>query len=258
MTRIDPTAIVSPKAEIGNEVEIGPFVTIEENVQISDGTIIGPGAGIYNGARIGKNVRIFQNASISNMPQDLKFDGGETYLYIGDNTVIREFTALHRGTHATGHTRIGSNCLLMAYTHVAHDCLVGDNCILSNGVQLAGHVEVEDTVIIGGLAAVHQFAKIGRHCMIGGGSMVGSDVPPYLTTSGYPARYMGLNLIGLKRRGFSEKDIEVIKETYRIYYLTGITPALAKEKIAAAYPDHEIVRGILQFMEKSTRGLVRK
>jgi len=258
MAKIHPTAIVSPKAEIGNNVEIGPFVTVEDNVEISDGTVIGPGAGIYNGARIGKNVKIFQNASVSNMPQDLKFDGGITYLHIGDNSVIREFTALHRGTHATGHTRIGANCLLMAYTHIAHDCQIGDNCILSNGVQLAGHVEIEDTVIIGGLVGMHQFTKIGKHCMIGGGSMVNTDVPPYITTSGYPARYMGLNIIGLRRRGFSDEDIEMIKETYRIYYLSGVNTSEAKEKIAAAYSGQPLINGILSFMEKSTRGIIRK
>ncbi len=258
MSNIHPTAIVSKKASIGNDVEIGPYAIIEDDVEIGDGTKIGPGAGIYSGARIGKRVKIFQHASISNFPQDLKFDGEITFLHIGDDTVVREFTALHRATHATEHTRIGKNCLLMAYTHVAHDCQVGDNVILSNGVQLAGHVHIEDTVIIGGLSAVHQFCSVGKHCMIGGGSMVNTDVPPFLMTSGYPARYMGLNIVGLRRRNFSNEEIEAIKETYRLYYLSGLTPTDAKQKIAEKFPDQAYVKEILAFMEKSTRGIIRK
>jgi len=258
MSNIHPTAIVSPKAKLATDVEIGPYVVIEDDVEIDEGTKIGHGTGIYNGARIGKRVKIFQNASISNFPQDLKFDGETTYLHIGDDSVIREFTALHRATHATEHTRIGKNCLLMAYTHVAHDCQLGDNIILSNGVQLAGHIHIEDNVIIGGLSAIHQFCTIGKHCMIGGGSMVNTDVPPFVMTSGYPARYMGLNIIGLRRRNFSNTEIEAIKESYRLYYLAGLTPAAAKEKIAEKFPDEAYVKEILSFMEKSTRGIIRK
>lgn len=258
MSKIHPSAIVSPKAKIGEDVEIGPFAVIQDDVEIGDRTIIGSGAGIYNGARIGSNIKIFQNASVANLPQDLKFDGGTTYLYLGDDSVVREFAAIHRGTHATGKTSIGKNCLIMAYAHVAHDCTIGDNCILANGVQIAGHVEVENTVIIGGLCAVHQFSKIGKHCMIGGGSMVGTDVPPFILTSGYPARYMGLNIIGLKRRNFSAEAIEAIKESYRIYYQSGLTPSAAKEKIAESFPNDSNVKDILSFMEKSTRGIIRK
>jgi UDP-N-acetylglucosamine acyltransferase len=258
MSNIHSTAIVSSKAKIGNDVEIGPYAIIEDDVEIGDGSKIGHGAGIYNGARIGKRVKIFQNASISNFPQDLKFDGEITYLHLGDDCVVREFAALHRATHATEHTRIGNNCLLMAYTHVAHDCQLGNNIILSNGVQLAGHVHIEDSVIVGGLSAIHQFCSIGKHCMIGGGSMINTDVPPFLMTSGYPARYMGLNIVGLRRRGFTNAEIEAIKESYRIYYLTGLTPATAREKISEKYPDQAYVKEILTFMEKSTRGIIRK
>ncbi len=258
MSNFHPTAIVSHKAKIGSNVEIGPYAIIHDDVEIGDGTTIGAGTGIYNGARIGSNVKIFQNASIANLPQDLKFDGGKTYLYVGDNSVIREFVALHRGTYATGKTSIGKNCLIMAYAHVAHDCHLGDDCILSNGVQIAGHVEIEDTVIIGGLSAIHQFSKIGKHCMIGGGSMVNTDVPPFILTSGYPARYMGLNIVGLRRRNFSNEAIEAIKESYRIYYQSGLTPAIARVKISEKYPDNSSVKEILTFMEKSTRGIIRK
>ena len=258
MNNIHSTAIVSSKAKLGNNIKVGPFAIIHDEVEIGDDCEIGPSAVIYNFARIGNRVKIFQSASIANLPQDLKFDEGKTLLKIGDDTTVREFAALHRGTHATGETRFGKYCLLMAYSHVAHDCHIGDNCILSNGVQLAGHVEIEDYVIIGGLAAVHQFGKIGKHCMIGGGSMANTDIPPFIMTSGFPARYMGLNIIGLRRRGFSNDDIEAIKETYRLYYLSGLSSAEAKTKIANQFPNHPHVKSILEFMEKSTRGIIRK
>lgn len=258
MSRIHPTAIVSPKAKLGNDVEIGPFAIIHDDVEIDDGCEIGPYVGVYNFARIGKRIKIFQGASVANLPQDLKFDKGKTFLTIGDDTTIREFATLHRGTHATGETRIGKNCLIMAYAHVAHDCHIGDNCIIANGVQLAGHVEIEETVIIGGLSAVHQFTKIGRHAMVGGGSMVNTDVPPFIMTSGYPARYMGLNIVGLKRRGFTKEEIEAIKESYRLYYSYGMNPPEAKIKIAEKFGDQQHVKSILEFMEKSTRGIIRK
>ncbi len=258
MSNIHPTAIVSPKAKLGNDVTVGPFAIIHDDVEIGDECEIGPHAVIYDFARIGNRVKIFQGASIANLPQDLKFDKGKTLLKIGDDTTVREFATLHRGTHATGETRIGKNCLLMAYSHVAHDCHIGDNCIIANGVQIAGHVEIEDTVIIGGLAAVHQFGKIGKHCMVGGGSMANMDIPPFVMTSGYPARFMGLNIIGLKRRGFSAEDIEAIKESYRIFYSTGINPADAKEKIKEKFGANAQVKSILEFMDKSSRGLIRK
>lgn len=258
MSNIHPTAIVSPKAKLANDIIVGPFAIINDDVEIDEGCEIGPNAVIYDFARIGKRVKIFQGASVSNLPQDLKFDKGKTLLKIGDDTTVREFATLHRGTHATGETRIGKNCLLMAYSHVAHDCHIGDNCIIANGVQLAGHVEIEDTVIIGGLAAVHQFSKIGKHAMVGGGSMANMDVPPFIMTSGYPARFMGLNIVGLRRRGFSNEEIDAIKETYRIFYNSGMNPIAAKEKIVEKFGTQQHVKSILEFMEKSTRGLVRK
>ncbi len=258
MTNIHSTAIVSSKAELGNNVIVGPFAIIHDDVEIGNDCEIGPNAVIYDYARIGNNVKIFQGASVSNLPQDLKFDKGKTILSIDDNTTVREFVTLHRGTLSTGITKIGKNCLLMAYAHVAHDCHIGDNCIIANGVQLAGHVEIEATVIIGGLSAVHQFTKIGKHAMVSGGSMVNTDVPPFIMTSGYPARFMGLNIIGLKRRGFKQEEIDAIKETYRLYYLTGINPKEAKERIVEKFGEEPNVKSILEFMEKSTRGLIRK
>ena len=258
MTNIHPTAIVSSKVKFGNNIIVEPFAIIHDDIEIGDDCEIGPNAVIYDYARIGNNVKIFQGASVSNLPQDLKFDKGKTLLSIDDNTTVREFVTLHRGTYATGITKIGKNCLLMAYTHVAHDCHIGDNCILANGVQLAGHIEIEESVIIGGLSAVHQFSKIGKHAMVGGGSMINMDVPPFIMTSGYPARYMGLNIVGLRRRGFKPEEIEAIKETYRLYYSTGINPTEAKEKIAEKFGEETNVKSILEFMEKSTRGIIRK
>ncbi|MBA4406726.1 acyl-[acyl-carrier-protein]--UDP-N-acetylglucosamine O-acyltransferase [bacterium] len=258
MSQIHPNAIVSSKAKIADDIIVGPFAIIHDDVEIGEGCEIGPHAVIYDYARIGKRVKIFQGASIANLPQDLKFDKGKTLLKIGDDTTVREFATLHRGTHATGETRIGKNCLLMAYVHVAHDCHVGDNCIIANAVQVAGHVEIEDSVIIGGLAAVHQFGKIGKHAMVGGGSMVNMDVPPFIMTSGYPARFMGLNVIGLRRRGFTNEEIDSIKETYRLYYNSGMNPADAKEKIQEKFGDQLHIKSILEFISKSTRGLVRK
>ncbi len=258
MSNIHPTAVVSSKAKIADDIVVGPFAIIHDDVEIGEGCEVGPHAVVYDFARIGKRVKIYQGASVSNLPQDLKFDREKTLLKIDDDTTVREFATLHRGTHATGETRIGKNCLIMAYAHLAHDCHVGNNCIIANGVQVAGHVEIEDSVIIGGLAAVHQFGKIGKHAMVGGGSMANMDIPPFIMTSGYPARFMGLNVIGLRRRGFTNEDIDAIKETYRIYYNSGMNPSDAKEKIKEKFSEQLHVKSILEFMDKSARGLVRK
>jgi UDP-N-acetylglucosamine acyltransferase len=258
MNKIHPTSIVSTKAIIGNDVEIGPFSVISDDVEIGDNIKIGPHVNIYDGARISNGVEIFQGASISNTPQDLKFADEKTYLYIGDNTVVREFATLHRGTIATGQTKIGKNCLLMAYSHVAHDCTLGNNIILANAVQLGGHVEIDDWAILGGGTAIHQFVKIGSHIITSGGSMVNGDIPPYIMITGFPARFVGLNTVGLKRRGFTSDDITVIKDTYHLFYNSGLAMTAAKEKIAGKYSDHPLVSKILQFMNDSTRTIIRK
>lgn len=258
MPNIHPTAIVSSNARIGENIEVGPFAIIQDDVEIGNDCKIGPHAVIYDGARIGNRVKIFQGASIANLPQDLKFGNEQTFLYIGEDTVIREFAALHKGTTATGKTTIGSNCLLMAYTHVAHDCSVGDKVIIANAVQIAGHVEIEHTVIIGGLSAIHQFGKIGQHVMLGGGSMATADVPPYCMTSGFPARFMGLNIVGLRRRNFSDEDINAIKDAYRIFYQSGLIFSKALEELKEKYSEHPLVNNIIQFIEKSDRGVIRR
>lgn len=258
MTMIHPTAIVGDKAVIGDNVNIGPYVIIENDVEIGNDCSIGPHTCIYNGARIGKNVKIYQSASVSNDCQDLKYAGEETYFYIGDNTTIREFVTLHKGTAETGMSKVGSNCLIMAYAHVAHDCTVGENCILANGVQLAGHVEIENNVIIGGLAAIHQFCKIGKHSMIGGGSKVRYDVPPFVMTSGEPMKYSGLNVVGLRRRGFSNDDINLLKDAYSILFSHELNFSQAKEKLAEQYGSEELVKEILEFLKKSNRTLIKR
>jgi len=258
MNTIHSTAIVSSKAKIGNNVTILPYTIIEDNVEIGDDCVIGPSAVIYNGARIGNHVRIHQSASVSNVPQDLKFSNEESLFIIGDNTVIREFVALHRGTKDTGFSKIGNNCLLMAYSHVAHDCTIGNNCILANGVQIAGHVTIEDYVIIGGLTPVHQFCIVGQHAMIGGGFRAVQDVPPYILAANEPLEYMGLNLVGLRRRGFKLPDIEALKKAYGYIYSHSLNVSQAKEKILNEIGDNELVKNVLEFLSKSKRGLVGK
>lgn len=253
MTKIHQTAIVSPNAKLGENVEVGPYAVIYDDVEIGDSTVIGPHACIYDGARIGKNVKIFQAASVANAPQDLKYAGEKTLFYVDDNTVIHEFVTLHRGTVETGFSKVGKNCLLMAYAHVAHDTVVGDNVILANGVQLAGHVTIEDWVIIGGMSPIHQFCKIGKHAMIGGGFRAGVDVPPFVMAANEPLKFAGLNTIGLRRRGFTNEQIQDIKNVYFILYLSKLNFSDAKEKIKTEMADSWAAKEILGFLETSTR-----
>jgi len=258
MRNFHPTAIISPKAKIADNVIIDAFAVIHDDVEIGEGTSIGPNAVIYDGARIGKNVKIFQGASVSNEPQDLKFGEEKTYFYIGDNTVVREFVTLHRGTVETGFSRIGKNCLLMAYSHVAHDCIIGDNIIIANGVQVAGHVEIDDFAIIGGMTPIHQFTKVGKYVMVGGAYRVTQDVPPFVLVGGYPIKYEGINVIGLRRKGFSNQEIRTLKEAYKTLFYSGMTLAKAAEQLAETYPDEKNVREILSFLKRSNRGIVKR
>lgn len=258
MKNIHETALISPKAKIGENISIGPFTIIEDDVVIGDNCTIGPSVAIYNGARIGNNVKIYQGASVSNHPQDLKFDNEISIFEIGDNTVIREFSTLHRGTVESGVSKIGKNCLLMAYAHVAHDCIVGDNCILANVVQLGGHVHVDDWVIIGGGTLVHQFTKIGKHAMIGGGYRAVTDVPPFVLAAGEPLYYNGLNTVGLRRRGFSNQDIMKLKEVYSYIFSKELNLSQAKEKIKEKFQDDVLANTVLDFLNESTRGLIKK
>ena len=257
MTNQHPTAIVSPKARLGENVTLAPFSIVYDNVEIGDNTYIGPHAVIYDGARIGKNVTIYQGASVSHKPQDLKFNNEETFFYIGDNTTVHEYVTLHRGTMETGESRIGKNVLMMAYSHVAHDCRVGDNCILANCVQLAGHVHVEDWAIIGGDVAVHQFTTVGKHCMVGGGYRVVKDVPPYILVAGEPLRYGGVNLVGLRRRGFSNEQINNLKRAYTILYNPKYNVSQAIAVLQEQQLD-EVVTGMVEFVKSSKRGIIGK
>ncbi len=258
MNNIHPTAIVSSKAEIGFNNIIGPFTFIEDDVIIGNNCIIGSHVGIYNGARIGNNVKIYQSVSVANHPQDLKFKNEVTTFEIGDGTIVREFVTLNRGTAESGTSVIGKNCLLMAYAHIAHDCVVGNNCIIANSVQLGGHVKIGDWAILGGGSLVHQFCKIGEHVMLGGGYRVIADIPPFVTAAGDPLRYRGLNTIGLKRRGFSNNDIYKIKNIYSFIFSKGLNLSQAKQKIKEEFGNDEYAKAILSFLDKSTRGLIKK
>ena len=213
-----PLAYIHPGAKIATNVVVEPFTTIHNNVHIGSGTWIGSNVTIMEGARIGKNCRIFPGSVISAIPQDLKFDGEDSLAIIGDNTTIRECVTVNRGTKALGKTQVGDNCLIMATSHIAHDCVVGDNCILANGSVIAGHVTVGDFAILSGLVAVHQFIHIGEHAMVSGGSLVRKDVPPYTKAGKEPISYIGINSIGLRRRGFDTDKIREIQTIYRILY----------------------------------------
>ncbi|WKZ68558.1 MAG: acyl-ACP--UDP-N-acetylglucosamine O-acyltransferase [Melioribacteraceae bacterium] len=258
MSEIHPTAIVSPKAKIGNNIKVHPYAIIHDDVEIGNDCVIGPYAVVYNGARIGNKVYIHQSAVIANVPQDLKFGDEKSYVYIGDNTTIREFVTIHRGTGEGGFSKVGENCLLMAYVHIPHDCIIGNNVILANTVQIAGHVEIDDNVIVGGVTAIHQFCKVGKYSMIGAATKITQDVPPFVLTGREPMRYMGLNVIGLRRRGFSGEDISTLKKVYSIIYDSGLTLTKAKEKIAEEYGDVPSVKELLDFLQRSNRGIIRK
>jgi UDP-N-acetylglucosamine acyltransferase len=254
---IQPLAYVHPQAKVASNVIIDPFVTIEKNVEIGEGTWIGHHATIMEGARIGRNCKIFPGAVISAIPQDLKFDGEETTVEIGNNTTIREFVTVNRGTKASYKTVIGNNCLLMAYVHVAHDCVIGNNVILANAATLAGHIEIYDYAIVGGLAAIHQFVKIGAHSMISGGGMASKDIPPFTKAAREPLSYVGVNSIGLRRRGFTNEQINQIQEIYRIIYLKNYNVSQAINIIEADVPATPERDEILAFLASSTRGIMK-
>ncbi|WP_290379201.1 acyl-ACP--UDP-N-acetylglucosamine O-acyltransferase [Paramuribaculum intestinale] len=252
-----PLAYIHPAAKIDPSVVIDPFVTIEENVEIGEGTRIGSNVTIMSGARIGKNCRIFPGAVVSAVPQDLKFRGEDTVAIIGDNTTLRECVTINRGTAARGRTVVGSNCLIMAYCHVAHDCIVGDNVVMSNATQLAGEVQVDNYAVIGGGALVHQFCHIGPHVMLQGGALVNKDIPPYVKAAREPISFAGVNSIGLRRRGFSSDTIREIQEIYRYLYLSGLNNSDAVERIEAELPATPEREEIILFVRNSKRGIIK-
>jgi len=252
-----PLAYIHPEAQIAQNVVVEPFTTIDKDVQIGEGTWIGPNVTIMQGARIGKNCKIFPGAVISAVPQDLKFAGEKTTAHIGDNTVIRECVTVNRGTVDRQRTVIGANCLLMAYVHVAHDCIIGDNCILANTVQLAGHVEIGDYAIIGGSSAVHQFVKVGPHAMVSGGSLIRKDVPPFVKAGREPLTYSGINSIGLRRRGFSDQKIAEIQQLYRLLFLGGLNNSEALDKIELELAPSPERDEVVNFVRNSGRGIIK-
>jgi UDP-N-acetylglucosamine acyltransferase len=248
---------IDPSAEIGLNVHIDPFTMIHENVIIGEGTWIGSNVTIFPGAKIGKNCKIFPNAVIAGVPQDLKFQGEDSTVVIGDNTIIRESVTISRGTVDKQTTMIGSNCLLMAYVHVAHDCIIGNNVIIANSVQIAGHVLIDDWAIVGGSSAVHQFVKIGMHSMISGGSLVRKDVPPFTKAAREPLSYAGVNSLGLRRRGFSSENIALIQEVYRYLFLNSMNNSKALEEIEVNLPATKERDEILNFIRSSERGVMK-
>ncbi len=252
-----PLANVHPDAVIGSNVVIEPFATVQKDVVIGDGSWIGPNAVIWEGSRLGKNVKVYPGASVSSIPQDLKFAGEKSETFIGDNTVIRESVTISRGTVDKHKTVIGKNCLLMAYVHVAHDCIIGNNCVLVNAVQVAGHVTIEDWAIIGGASALHQFVKVGAHVMLSGGSLVRKDVPPYTKAAREPLTYAGVNSIGLRRRGFSSEKISEIQEVYRYIFLKGLNNSKALDFVEKEIPSSPERDYIVQFIRSSERGIMK-
>lgn len=254
---ISPLAHIDPKAQIENNVTIDPFAFIEADVIIGEGTWIGPHVVLMNGARIGKNCKIFPGAVISAIPQDLKFDGEVTTAEVGDGTIVREYVTINRGTNDRMKTKVGQNCLLMAYAHVAHDCVVGNNVILANLVMLAGHVTIEDWAILEGYVGVVQFAKIGAHSFIAGKSGVRKNVPPFVKAAREPLAFAGVNTTGMRRRGFTNETIAQVEDIYRTLYLRGLNVSNALVVIEKDHPASKEKDLILDFIRSSQAGVIR-
>ncbi len=254
---ISPLASVHPNTKIADDVEIGPFVFIDEDVEIGEGTVIDANATVCAHTRIGKHCHVFPSAVVGAIPQDLKFKGELTYTFIGDHTVLRECSTVHRGTASKGKTVVGHHCLIMAYSHVAHDVVVGNYVIMSNATQLAGEVVVDDWAILGGGTLVHQFSHIGQHAMIQGGSHINKDIPPYIIAARDPIQFCGINTVGLGRRGFTKEQVERIQQVYRYIYMSHLNISQAIEKVQQDIPQSEERDLILQFIQSSERGVVK-
>ena len=257
MNSVSSLAYVHPEAKLGENVIVEPFAYVDQNTEIGDGTRVMTHATVLSGARIGKDCTIFPHATVAGIPQDLKFRGEDTEAIIGDNTIIRECATVNRGTASKGFTKVGANCLIMAYSHIAHDCVLNDHIILGNATQLAGEVEIDDYAIISGGALVHQFTKIGAHVMIQGGSKVGKDIPPYVMVGREPITFVGLNVVGLRRRGFISERINSIQEIYRYLYQSGFNITQAAERIEKELPVSDDRDHVLEFIRSSSRGIVR-
>jgi len=257
MNTVSSLAFVHPEAKLGENVIVEPLAYIGSNTEIGDGTLVMTQATILPGARIGKNCTIFPHATIAGIPQDLKFQGEDTTAVIGDNTTIRECATVNRGTASKGFTKVGNDCLIMAYSHVAHDCVLNDHVILGNATQLAGEIEIDSYAIISGGTLAHQFTRIGSHVMIQGGSKISKDIPPFVMVGREPITYVGLNIVGLRRRGFTSERINGIQEIYRYLYLSGYNISQAVDRIEQELPISEDRDLILHFVRSSSRGIVR-
>lgn len=256
MNKFHKTALINNNVKIGKNVTIGPYSIIDENVIIGDNTVVYPYVHIKSNTIIGKNNKIFQGSVLGEDPQDLKYNGEKTFLEIGDNNTIRENCTLNKGTSYSNKTIIGSNCLLMAYVHVAHDCIIDDKVILANGVQLGGHVEIGYHVTVGGMTPVHQFCKVGEHAFIGGGRIALQDIPPYILATGEPLQYAGINSVGLRRRKFSIDVRNNIKKAYKFIYKSNLNVNQARQAIKENLKLTDEINKILIFLKDSDRGLI--
>lgn len=254
---ISPLAHISPETKLGPNVVVHPFASIHENVEIGEGTVIHSNVSIYPGTRIGKNCEIFPGAVIGVVPQDLKFNGEDTRVEIGDNTKIREHVTIHRATADKWVTKIGSNCLLMTYVHIAHDCQLGDHVILASYVGLSGHVTIDDFAIIEGKAAAQQFVHIGAHTFIGGASLIRKDVPPYIKAAREPMTFAGVNSVGLRRRGHSDEEVRLIEDIYRTLYVQNNNISKGIDQVLDNFPDSKIRNQIIEFIRASDKGVIR-
>ncbi len=259
MNNISPLASVSPDAKLGDNIEIGPFAYVEGDVEIGDGCKIFPHANVFQYVKMGKNCQIYPGAVVGAVPQDLKFEGEVTYVELGDNVTVRECATINRGTKASGKyvTKVGNNTLVMSYTHVAHDCVIGEHCILVSYAGLAGETEVDDWAIIGGGTKAHQFTRVGCHAMVGGVSGINKDVPPYALCAHSPLRYVGVNIVGLRRRGFSSDTIRCIKDIYDTIYYAGMNISDGCAKVEEGFPQSVERDTILDFIRNSKRGILR-
>jgi UDP-N-acetylglucosamine acyltransferase len=254
--RVHPSALVDPSVQLGDGVEVGAFAIVGPNCTIGDGSLISARASLERNVTLGTNVRIGVGTVLGGDPQDLKFKGEETFVEVGDNTVIREYSTINRGTSQSFRTTVGKNCFLMSYVHLAHDCHVGDGVIISNGTQLAGHVTVDEKAILSGLVAVHQFATIGRYSFIGGCSRVAKDVPPYVKAVGNPIKLYGLNSVGLERNGFPEDVRRELKRAYRLFFKSELNLSQARERADRDLQSFPEIKEFLAFFERSDRGSV--
>jgi UDP-N-acetylglucosamine acyltransferase len=255
--KIHPTAIISPKAQLASDVEVGAFSFIGPEVKVGPGTAIGMHCVVDNRTTIGKKCRIFTGAVVGSIPQDLKFKDEKSFLKIGDNNIIREYTTLNLGTGEGGLTQVGNNNLLMAYSHVAHDCTIGNDCIIANCGTLAGHVTIGDRAVVGGLVAIHQFVRMGKLSIVGGCSKVVQDIPPFSTCDGHPTKVYGVNLIGLKRAELSEESIDGLKKAFKILFRLGLTISHAIERVQKEIPPSPEITHLVQFIQTSERGICR-